>query len=71
MTIDQYIQNLNTRYKTGISREHSYRGDLQALLEQLTEDVLVTNEPARIECGAKNETFLALNTFLSLQNIKV
>lgn len=52
MTIDNYLQNLNTRYKTGISREHSYRGDLQALLEELTEDVLVTNEPARIQCGA-------------------
>jgi hypothetical protein len=52
MTIDKYLQNLNTRYKTGISREHSYRGDLQALLEELTEDVLVTNEPARIKCGA-------------------
>jgi type I site-specific restriction endonuclease len=52
MTIENYLKNLNTRYKTGISREHSYRGDLQTLLEELTEDVLVTNEPARIKCGA-------------------
>jgi len=50
--IYQYIKNLNTRYKTGISREHSYRGDLQNLLEQLVPDVTITNEPARIECGA-------------------
>ena len=33
MTLLQYIQNINQRYKTGISREHSYRGDLQNLLE--------------------------------------
>ena len=52
MTIDQYLDKLNTRFKSGISREHSYRGDLQTLLESLTEDVLVTNEPARIKCGA-------------------
>ena len=33
MTIAQYLDKLNTRFKTGISREHSYRGDLQTLLE--------------------------------------
>ncbi len=53
MTIADYIDRLNTRFKTGISREHSYRGDLQNLLESLADkDVLVTNEPARVECGA-------------------
>lgn len=50
--ITNYIDNLNKRYKTGISREHTYRGDLQQLLECLLDDVLVTNEPARIECGS-------------------
>ena len=52
MHIAQYIQQLNTRYATGISREHSYRGDFQNLLSALLPDVLVTNEPARIACGA-------------------
>jgi predicted helicase len=52
MTLQQYIQSLNTRYVTGISREHSYRADLQNLLSALLPDVLVTNEPARIACGA-------------------
>ncbi|MCC5908563.1 MAG: DNA methyltransferase [Balneolaceae bacterium] len=52
MTISEYIKNVNQRYKTGISREHSYRGDLQNLLEAMLKNVLVTNEPARIECGA-------------------
>lgn len=52
MTISEYLHNINTRFKTGISREHSYRGDLQTLLESLAKEVLVTNEPARIACGA-------------------
>ena len=52
MIIPQYIERLNTRYKTGISTEHSYRGDLQNLLESLVTDILVTNEPSRVACGA-------------------
>lgn len=52
MTLHNYVEILNKRYQTGISREHSYRGDLQTLLETLAPDVLVTNEPARIKCGA-------------------
>ncbi len=52
MTIQEYLTTLNKRYKTGISREHTYRGDLQTLLASIVPDVLVTNEPARIACGA-------------------
>ena len=52
MTISEYLSKINKRYLTGISREHSYRGDLQTLLETLCPDVLVTNEPARVACGA-------------------
>jgi len=52
MKLQDYVKQLNTRYQTGISREHSYRGDLQSLLSAILPDVLVTNEPARIECGA-------------------
>lgn len=50
--IQQYIDRINTRFRTGISREHSYRGDLQNLLESLCPGILVTNEPARVACGA-------------------
>lgn len=52
MNLDQYIKNLNSRFRTGIAREHAYRGDLQSLIESLLPGVLATNEPARIECGA-------------------
>ncbi|MBN1187858.1 MAG: N-6 DNA methylase [Bacteroidales bacterium] len=52
MTINEYIDRLNSRYSTGISTEHSYRGDLQSLVESLATDVMVTNEPTRVACGA-------------------
>jgi len=52
MTIQQYLTKIETLYKTGNAREHSYRGDLQNLLMTILPDVLVTNEPARIACGA-------------------
>lgn len=52
MTIEQYITKINTLFQTGNAREHSYRGDLQNLLMSILPDVLVTNEPARVACGA-------------------
>lgn len=52
MTIHAYLNTLNLRFKTGISREHTYRGDLQTLLMTILPDILVTNEPARVACGA-------------------
>lgn len=52
MTIQQYLDKINTLYKTGNAREHSYRGDLQNLIMAILPDVLVTNEPARVDCGA-------------------
>jgi hypothetical protein len=52
MTIQDYVSKINTLYKTGNAREHSYRGDLQNLLMVIFPDVLVTNEPARVDCGA-------------------
>lgn len=52
MTTQQYLENLNRLYQTGNAREHSYRGDLQTLLNTILPDILVTNEPARVECGA-------------------
>ena len=50
--LNSYLEIINKRFKTGISREHSYRGDLQNLLQELVPNILVTNEPARVECGA-------------------
>ncbi len=52
MTLQQYISNINIQFQSGKAREHSYRPDLQNLLSSILPDLLVTNEPARIECGA-------------------
>ena len=38
MTLDQYIDNINKRYKLGNATEHTFRGDLQQLLESLVPD---------------------------------
>lgn len=52
MNLSSYVTTLDTRYRSGIAREHSYRGDLQNILQSVLPNVLVTNEPARIACGA-------------------
>jgi type I restriction-modification system DNA methylase subunit len=52
VTIQDYLSKINTRYKLGIATEHTYRGDLQTLIEALVPGINVTNEPSRIECGA-------------------
>lgn len=50
--LEQYCKNIKKRFKTGISTEHSYRGDLQNLLQNLIKGINVTNEPKRQKCGA-------------------
>ena len=52
MTIESYLNNLNQRYKLGNATEHTFRGDLQQLLETLLPEVRATNEPKRQKCGA-------------------
>lgn len=52
MTIQQYIDNLNQRYKLGNATEHTFRGDLQTLIESLVPNIRATNEPKRQSCGA-------------------
>ena len=52
MTIQQYTDNLNQRYKLGNATEHTFRGDLQTLIESLVPNIRATNEPKRQACGA-------------------
>jgi type I restriction-modification system DNA methylase subunit len=52
MTIAEYIESINCRYKLGNATEHTFRGDLQVLLESLLPEVRATNEPKRQKCGA-------------------
>jgi predicted helicase len=52
MNLAQYIDNINQRYKLGNATEHTFRGDLQTLLESLVPTIRATNEPKRQSCGA-------------------
>lgn len=52
MDISTYIKSINEQFRTGIAREHSYRPMLQQLLNEMLDGLVVTNEPARIDCGA-------------------
>ena len=46
-----YINNCNKLFQTGHATEHSYRGDLQKLLEHIINDsnIKVKNEAKRIQ----------------------
>jgi len=48
--VQKYIEQVDRLFQTGDAREHSYRGDLQQLLNNIINDenIIVTNEPARI-----------------------
>lgn len=52
MTLEQYIDNINNRFKLGNATEHTFRGDLQQLIESLVPTIRATNEPKRQSCGA-------------------
>src|SRR5680860_1059392 len=52
MTIEKYIDNINQRYKLVNATEHTFRGDLQQLIESLVKEIRATNEPKRQSCGA-------------------
>lgn len=52
MTIIEYLNNLNNHFKRGIATEHTFRADLQHLIESIAPKVQATNEPRRIGCGA-------------------
>src|SRR5690554_5625173 len=52
MTIEQYLDNINKRFKLGNATEHTFRGDLQQLLESSMPTIRATNEPKRQSCGA-------------------
>ena len=51
--ITNYLKEVEQTHKSGIAREHAYRGFFQNLLHQiLPEEIRATNEPARISWGS-------------------
>ena len=52
MNINQYIQAVNSKYVSGIAREHAYRADLENLIKNIVPHIDVTNEPSNVtDCG--------------------
>ncbi|MBN8697693.1 MAG: DNA methyltransferase [Bacteroidetes bacterium] len=47
-----YCTKIADRYKLGNATEHTYRGDLQQLIESIVPEISATNEPKRQSCGA-------------------
>ena len=52
MTLEQYINAINAKYKLGNATEHTFRGLLEQLLESIVPEIRATNEPKRQQCGA-------------------
>ncbi len=52
MNLQQYLETIAKRYKSGISSEHTYRADLEGLIRELVPGVEITNEPSKVtDCG--------------------
>nr|WP_321487602.1 type ISP restriction/modification enzyme [uncultured Draconibacterium sp.] len=52
MNVSEYLAVLNNRFQSGISSEHTYRGDLESLIRSLVTEVEITNEPSKVtDCG--------------------
>lgn len=56
--ITEYLDKLAIKLKQGNATEHTYRGDLQILIENMFSDISATNEPKRIACGAPDYILL-------------
>lgn len=50
--INAYLKKLDDKYRTSDSTEHTHRGALETYLESLDKEIIVINEPSRIEIGA-------------------
>lgn len=47
-----YLSQAESAHRLGNDMEHTHRRSLKALLEGLNEEIITTNKPRRIECGA-------------------
>ena len=52
MTIEQYLENVSSKFNQGNTTEHTFRGLLEQLIESIVTEVTATNEPKRQSCGA-------------------
>lgn len=52
MNLPQYLAAIQKELALGNSTEHTHRPALKNLLESLSDEIIATNEPQRISCGA-------------------
>lgn len=52
MPFKKYLADIGAALKQGNATEHTHRPALKTLLESLAPNLLATNEPKRIQCGA-------------------
>lgn len=58
MPINEYLKQVNTKYKAGNATKHTYRGYLQTLIESLVKGISATNEPARLTTSSRVVIYL-------------
>ena len=52
MSIHHYLDKINQHYTLGNATEHTFRGDLQQLIESIVLGIAATNETKRQACDA-------------------
>lgn len=50
--ISTYLKKITKNLQLGNATEHTHRPALKTLLESLAPNIIATNEPKRVECGA-------------------
>lgn len=50
--VENYLDGVIQKYKTGQTTEHSFRGELQKFFEDTVKGIQAINEPHRQKCGA-------------------
>ncbi len=58
MTLHQYIETINEKFRRGNASEHTYRGKLEDLLESLVPEIKATNEPTGKNSGKPDYSIL-------------
>jgi len=58
--IARYLKNIEKQLATGRATEHTHRPALQELVDAMRKNVVATNEPSRVACGAP-DFIVALN----------
>ena len=64
--IAAYVAEIDRKRRTGMAREHTYRGALETLLASLVPAVEAVNEAAQIECGAPDITLIDRRSRLAI-----